>query len=267
MTDAAKAMSAFRRIDEYSSKKTALSSLNPLSHLIVTLGLIVAVLSFGRYEVVMLVPFVIYPFIIPVFGDIPMSLIAKRVLVVLPAVILLGGFNPVFDNTRIFLGGIAISAGWFSFLSLIIKCMLTVSSTLILICVIGIDGVCAALYALKIPVLIIAQLSFTYRYIHVLGEEIVNVLFAYRLRSPMSRGVSVKQFGSMCGSLFLRSAKRAEDVYSAMRCRGFDGHFRFAAKKGLRLIDFLYILLWLSFFILARFFNLPQILGNFLLLQ
>lgn len=264
MTDAAKTMSAIRCIDSYACRKTALSRLNPVSHLTVTLVFVVFVVSVGRYEPAMLAAYAVYPIITPILGDIPFGVILKRVLLALPAVIFLGIFNPILDKNQILLGSIAISAGWISLFSLVVKCILTVSSALILICIIGIDGVCASLRTFKIPDLIVVQLAFTYRYIHVLGEEAVRVLTSYKLRAPMSRGVSPSQFGPLCGGLFLRSAKRAENIYAAMRCRGFNGGFP-SNVKTMTLYDYLYILLWIAFFIFARLVNLPEELGNFLL--
>lgn len=265
MTDAAKAMSAIRRIDEYSCRKTVLSRISPLSHLTVTLGFIIAVLSAGRYEPATLAVFTVYPVIIPILCDIPFGVILKRILIALPVAVLPGVFNPLLDKNRILLGGIAISAGWLSLLCLVLKCALTVSSALILICVVGADGVCVSLQKLKVPNLIVAQLSFTYRYIHVLGGEIVHVLTAYRLRSPASRGISLTQFGSLCGGLFLRSAQHAENIYAAMRCRGFDGTFPASATNRVTVCDCCYMLVWILFFVFARLFNLPEAIGNFLL--
>lgn len=265
MTDAAKAMSEIRRIDGYSCRKTALSRFDSLSHLLVTLGFIISVLSVNRYAPASLAIFAIYPIIIPILCDIPFGVIFKRILIALPVAVLPGVFNPILDKNRILLGSITVSAGWLSLLCLILKCALTVSAALILICISGVDGVCASLRALKVPNLIVAQLSFTYRYIHVLGEEAVHVLTAYKLRSPASRGISITQFGSLCGGIFLRSTQHAEEIYAAMRCRGFDGAFPSLSKSRITAASCCYVFCWFLFFIFAKLFDITEIIGNFLL--
>lgn len=265
MTDAAKTMSEIRRIDGYSYRQTALSRFAPFSHLIVTLGFIISVLSVNRYNPASLAVFAVYPILIPVLCDIPFSVIFKRVLIALPVAVLPGIFNPVLDKNQILLGSITVSAGWLSFFCLVLKCALTVSAALILICIVGIDGVCASLRALKIPNLIVTQLSLTYRYIHVLGEEAVHVLTAYKLRSPTSRGISPAQFGPLCGGLFLRSTQHAEKIYAAMRCRGFNGVFPSSSKRHITVADCGYILFSISFFVSARLFNITEAIGKFLL--
>lgn len=263
--DASKIMDALRRVDEHHIRKTPLSSIDSVSHLIVTLSFIITVLSFQKYELSALVPFIFFPVAMLLFGDIPVGMLLRRVAAVMPAVLLLGAFNPVLDERQAEIFGFVFSMGWVSLLSLTLKCALTVTAALALVCVTGADGICDALRRLHVPKLIVSQFGFTYRYIHTLGGEAVNMLCAYRLRAPKRRFVSLGQFAPMTGSMFLRSLKRAEDIYAAMRCRGFNGVMPVSSNSRLDFKGFCYILLWMVFFIFARIYNLPQILGNIML--
>ena len=48
---------------------------------------------------------------------------------------------------------------------------------------------------------------------------------AYHLRAVKQNGLEMKHLGAFIGQLLLRSIDRAERVYAAMQCRGFDGTF------------------------------------------
>jgi len=218
------------------------------SHFIVTLLYIIFVLSVRKYNIGKLFSFFSYP----VFGiialKIPLNIIYKRVLPVLPVVIIIGAFNPLFDSNRVIIFDTIVSAGWFSFFSIILKCILTVSAGLILVSAVGINGISYALRCFRFPSVITSQLSFTYRYIHLLSEEVTHILTAHKLRAPHKKNVDIKNFGAMCGGLFLRSLKRADDIHSAMLLRGFSGDIPTIRKENFNFNDVIYIFCWLATF-------------------
>lgn len=251
--DAAGKMSALRRVDEQHNRKTALTGLPAISHVAVTLAYIVTVLSCGKYEPATLLPFAVYPIAAIFFGRIPPALIASHTALALPFIMFIGIFNPLLDTRAT---GAFISAGWLSFLCIVFKCVLTVSAVLISVCITGIDGICSALVLIRVPRMVVAQLSFTYRYIHVLGGEVVCLLSAHSLRAPGCRGVSLKQFGSMCGGLFLRSVRQAGSIYNAMRCRGFNGVMPYSGEARPSLTGLIYAVGWCLFFVAARLWYL-----------
>jgi cobalt/nickel transport system permease protein len=51
----------------------------------------------------------------------------------------------------------------------------------------------------------------------------------------------------------------------AMLCRGFDGEIRPMRPLRFRPVDGAFTLAWIGYFILARHFNLPQLLGNLIM--
>ena len=90
-----------------------------------------------------------------------------------------------------------------------------------------------ALRDLRLPRILVAIISFMYRYLGVLADEASRMLRARAARSASTDGrpggglrwrASVT--GAMVGSLFLRSYERSERIYAAMQARGFDGTFR-----------------------------------------
>lgn len=254
-----------RFLDELASKKTLIHDLHPVVKLLVTIVYIVVVLSFGKYEITALIPYVLYLIIIFTLSETPFFQIFKRSLMALPFIIAIGMFNPLFDTkTYVVIFGVDISAGWISFISLIIKYSLTVVASLLLIATTGIEKISSALRILFVPKIFVTQFLLTYRYIFVFLDETAQVIKAYHLRAPLEKGVSFKASGSLLGQILLRTFDRANRVYNAMLLRGFSGEFMFEKDKNISIGDVIYLLSWVIFFITARFFNISELLGNVL---
>jgi len=86
---------------------------------------------------------------------------------------------------------------------------------------------CAA-SKLGVPKLIVQLVLLTYRYVFVLLDELSRLRVALRVRG-FRNATSMHAFrtiGQVTGTLLVRGSDRAERVSHAMRCRGFDGHFR-----------------------------------------
>ena len=119
-------------------------------------------------------------------------------------------------------------AGWVSYVSIMLRFMLTTAAALVLICTTGMNSVCMAIERLGAPDVFATQLLFLYRYIFVLAEEVLTMSRARSLRSFGSRGMGFRVYGQILGQLLLRTYARAQRIYNAMLCRGFDGHVRTA---------------------------------------
>lgn len=94
---------------------------------------------------------------------------------------------------------------------------------------------------LRLPRIMVAIISFMYRYLGVLGDEASRMARARAARSAASDGRSggsivwrARVTGSMVGALFLRSYERSERIYAAMQARGFEGEFRHLHSRALR---------------------------------
>lgn len=255
-----------RFLDESASKKTVIHKINPIAKLLVTITYLIVVLSFERYDIIGLIPYILYPVIIFLLSEVPFFQIFKRLIIVLPFVIGIGIFNPLFDTrTFIVIAGVHISGGCISFLSLIIKCSLTVLSALLLIATTGIEKIASALRRLYVPKIFVTQVLLTYRYISVLLDEAAQVIMAYHLRAPMERTVSFKAYGSLLGQMLLRAFDRANRVYNAMVLRGFNGDYVFGEDNSFSKTSIIYITLWIGFFITAKFLNIPESIGRIIM--
>lgn len=266
MSSISQSVFSLHYLEELSEKKTVIHSLNSGVKLLITLLYLAAMLSIGRYDLSRLLPFVIYPVVVFSLGEIPVGNMLKRLIPVLPFVIAVGIFNPILNRQPgAAVGGITISRGWISFGVILIKCCLAVISVLLLVATTGMDRIAGAMRAAGVPKIMVTQMLLTYRYISVIADEGRNMVRSYNLRSGGSKDIAVIHMGPMLGSLLLRALDRADRVYGAMRLRGFTGDEIYYRKMPMDKASIIYLVIWIMFFAAARVFNLPQLLGNFMM--
>src|SRR4030065_1640779 len=221
-------------LDMLSYKDPFIHRLDPRTKLCATAFFIVMVVSFPKYELSGLLPFMLFPVLLFSIGDIPVKFIMKKVLLVSSFAFFIGIFNPLLDRQPMYIFyGVTLSGGWVSFLSVMLKLFLTITSALLLIATTSFPGICHALRKFGIPDIFISQLLFLYRYIFVLVEEAMKVVRARDMRSFGNRGKGMKAFTGIIGTLFLRTVERAERIYQAMLSRGFSGALHATKPYGL----------------------------------
>lgn len=256
---------SLRHVDELSSQHTFIHQLDPRVKLITTFIFIVTVVSFDKYEITGLFPFVFYPLFVAAGGNLPLKYFLKRLLQLSPFVLFVGIFNPIFDRSVVlWIGEVGITGGWVSFLGILIRYCLTVSALLLLIASTGFNPLCHALERLRIPGVFIIQIMFVYRYIFVLVEESLRMIRAHNLRSFKRRAPAIGIFIPIIGTLLIRTLERAQSIHRGMLSRGFDGKIRLPQRLRFRTVDFVYLISWATVFILLRLFNVSSILGKFI---
>lgn len=249
-------------MDRLSRLDTPLHRLDPRAKLLTTLAFIVTVVSFGRYEISALIPFFVYPVALVAMGNLPAGYLLRKIVIIAPFAVLIGIFNPLMDKEALIaLGPLEISGGWISFLSILIRFVLTVGSALVLVACTGIYGVCLSMERLGAPRVLTAQLLFLYRYLFVLMDEGFRMVRARALRSFGGNGMGVAVYGHMVGHLLLRTLDRAQRIYVAMSCRGFDGHVRRMRPLMMRPIDIMFIVGWSALFVAMRVHNISRLMG------
>ncbi|MFA6609357.1 MAG: cobalt ECF transporter T component CbiQ, partial [Candidatus Omnitrophota bacterium] len=65
--------------------------------------------------------------------------------------------------------------------------------------------------------------------------------------------------------LLLRTLDRAERVYRAMCCRGFDGSIRVIKPLSIDFKDMVFMIIWTAIFISFRLWDVPVKLGELLM--
>ena len=238
--------------------------LDPRAKVICTLLFLITVISFPKYEIGALMPFFLFPILLTTLGDIPIGFLLKKVIIVSPFAIFIGIFNPLLDTRTVaVIAGVPLSAGWLSFLTILIKFVLTISAAFLLIATTSFPGICHALRRLGVPAVFVSQLLFLYRYIFVLTEEAMRLVRARDMRSFGNRGTGMKVVVRLIGALFLRTVERAERIYGAMLARGFNGDIPSLKQYQFRSGDSLYISMTIMVLTLFRFFPVTDMLGRF----
>ncbi|MEZ0537860.1 cobalt ECF transporter T component CbiQ [Caldicellulosiruptoraceae bacterium PP1] len=251
--------------DELSNRNIYINKIHPLVKLFLTLMYISFVMSFDKYSIERLMPFIFYPIYIFAISDIPAKPLIKIILFSSPIILGIGIFNPIFEKTIAFnIFGVPISYGWISFFSLIIKYFLTIIATLLLLSTTSIDKLAYSLKKIRLPDILILQFVMTYRYINLLLDEVARSINAYKLRAANSKGIMYKAWGSFAGGILIRSFDRAQRVYNAMKLKGFNNRFVIGIKEKIDKKDIIYLLSWSIFFVIIRFVNVTLLIGNFI---
>ena len=250
-------------LDMLSYKDTFIHRLDPRTKLGATVLFIITVVSFPKYEVAGLFPFLLFPALLFSLGDIPVKFIMKKVLLVSSFAFFIGIFNPLLDRQAMYsFYGFGISGGWVSFLSIMLKFFLTITSALLLIATTSFPGICHALQKFGIPDIFISQLLFLYRYIFVLVEEAMKVVRARDMRSFGTKGKGVTVFAGITGTLFLRTVERAERIYQAMLSRGFLGRIHTSRQYRFAPADALFLAITVATLYLFREYNVVGTIGR-----
>lgn len=221
-------------LDQYSDRDSFIHRLDPRTKLVTVFLFILAVaLTTPSLWLVYALYFVIIAVLIGV-SRVPVLYILKRSLVILPFVLLVAIFVPFFKGGEpaasfyiwdwqitVTYHGLAVlgnilAKAWLSILSLILLTATTKMTDLL-----------RGLEQLRMPRIMVMILSFMYRYIFVLVDEVMRMKQARDSRNfGGSRWWQIRTIGNMAGTLFIRSYERGERVYAAMLSRGYDGQAR-----------------------------------------
>lgn len=128
---------------------------------------------------------------------------------------------------------VATGPGLIRFLSIVSRGWLSVQMAILLTATTQFPDLMHALRHLRVPPILVAIISFMYRYLFVLADEAMRLLRAREARSARLAGYRsggsipwrARIAGHMAGQLFLRSYERSDRVYNAMLARGYTGHF------------------------------------------
>ena len=194
---------------------------------------------------------------------------ARRAFLAAP--FLLAALPLIFTKSGDPLGSIAIGPltltisgeGLEQFATIALKSWVSVQAALLLAFTTPFHDLVDGLRQLHLPRIMVAIISFMYRYLAVLSEEATRMSRARASRSAQPDGKGggsivwrARVTGSMVGSLFLRSYERSERIYAAMQARGFEGEFRHLHSRALRPVEYawlaLILLLCAAFTVVVR---------------
>lgn len=242
-------------------KSSLISKLDPACVLILTSIYLVFILSIPLTKPDHLIWYAIFPILMAPLTDITYSSVFRKSLFVLPFIILIGIFNPILDKDVVFeIGNFEITAGWITFLSLIVRGLLAMQVLIILIHQAGFIEICNALNRLGMPKVLTIQLLMLYRYLRILMEEAVSIHYSVSSRGYGKKSFPIKFWSRMVGNLLFRTVERARHIHQAMISRGFDGNIPLGKKYKWTMGDTAFLGGWIVVFFLIYFCNFSKFL-------
>ena len=241
MGDLSKAIYNIRKIDELGKEDTIIHKINPMIKIIVTLAYVIKVISIKEFLFADIIVILAYSIFIFIFAKIPVNIILRKLIFVLPVVLGVITINLIIDFSY---KEIIYS------LLLIFKCTFSLIGTLQLLATTTINDLALAMKKLKVPKVLISTLLMIYRYILVLMEEGYRIKSAYQLRTMGKKSMTISDWGIIMGRLLLRTIDRSEQVYSAMIMRGFHGEYYSGEIHKVNSIDLVYCFVIIGIFIL-----------------
>lgn len=232
-------------IDEYSNLNSLIHRLDPRTKLVTSLAFILlVVLTPPSNWRVFAFYFCIIAFLL-VLSKLPPLYVAKRSLVIFPFVLMIAVFIPFFKEGKvagsynIWLWQVSVTYnGLLVLANVVVKGWLCILGLILLSSTTRLADLLKGLKQLGVPQVMVLILSFMYRYIFVLVDEVMRMQQARDSRSfGSSRLYQLKTIGNMVGTLFIRSYERGERIYAAMLSRGFDGQVRTLQKLSFRPAD------------------------------
>ncbi|MBN1366941.1 MAG: cobalt ECF transporter T component CbiQ [Dehalococcoidales bacterium] len=230
-------------LDQYSDRNSFMHRLDPRTKFIVTLVFILAVILTlpAQWEAFILY-FVIISILIGI-SRVPVLYVLKRSLLVLPFVIVIAISLPFFKEDvtsgSYNIGLLRVSvAGLQVFYTILVKAWLSALSLILLTATTKVTELFKGLEQMHFPRVMIMILTFMYRYIFVITDEVMRMKQARDSRNFGGRHWwQIKTIGNMIGTLFIRSYEHGERVYTAMLARGYDGQSRVLNRLNFKAAD------------------------------
>lgn len=231
-------------IDRYSNLGSLIHKLDPRTKLIATIAFILAVVITPITEWPAFIAYSVFVSILILISRLPLQFVLKRVLLIVPFVLMIGVFNifrtgEPMATFHIWHWQISITHEGLRILQNVSTKAIICSLALILLSsTTSFTNLLRGLQTLKMPKVLVMTLSFAYRYMFVLIDEAMRMWRARESRNFGGRWIwQVKTIGNMIGTLFIRSYERGERVYAAMVSRGYEGQVKGIDSLTFTLVD------------------------------
>lgn len=217
-------------LDEYSNLRSPLHALDPRAKLLGFTALIVICVTTPPNLYAAFAVYLALEMALLWLSRLPLRHVARRMLVVLPFILVVAAFLPFFSRGggSYNLGPVRVSGhGLMVLWNVAVKSTVSVLAVILLSSTTPFADLLRGMERLHVPRLLVALLSFTYRYIFVLVDEMQRMRRARDSRAWRGKWLwQSRTIGHMIAALFLRSYERGERVYAAMLARGYDGGLR-----------------------------------------
>lgn len=158
-------------------------------------------------------------------AHIPWRTLASRLTVVVPFLTVAAFLPFISEGDRIDFLGLSVSAdGLWAAWNTAIKALLGATAGVILVATTPIPFILTGLSRLRIPALFVSIISFMFRYLDLVMDELTRMRRAMVARGHDPRWLwQARPIAASAGALFVRTFERGERVHDAMLARGFDG--------------------------------------------
>lgn len=257
------AIQTIHRLDMKNKNNTFLNNIYPIFKVFITVLYIVLLTSINKYDLLTTLSMSIYLIVIGMIYNITVKEIWQRFKIVLALLVIIGISNPILDRHIIYyIGNLPITTGLISMITLILKGFFSIISSYFLILSTNIEEICSGLKKIHLPDILIITIMLIYRYIILFLKEVQRIWTAYSLRAPKQKGINYKVWGSMIGSLMIRSIDRANIVYQSMELRGFNTENYFNDEYKIDKKSVLYLILSFIIILIIRYIPIFELIGN-----
>ncbi len=239
-------------IDKYSDINSCIHTLDPRLKILITVIFILSIIFTKPTSFLSFALYALFIFILILLSKIPIGFVFRQSLVIIPFVLMVAVFIPFFKSGQVAgaysFGTLRLTItyeGLMIFWNVLIKAYLSVLYMIVLGTSTKFSNLLKAFESLKCPKLIIMIISFMYRYIYVLIDELMRMKRAKdsRLGRAAKKLYNLRVLANMIGVLFIRAYERGERVYLAMCSRGFNGEIKTLRDFRLKKTDFCFLLI------------------------
>ncbi|MBS4013527.1 MAG: cobalt ECF transporter T component CbiQ [Bacteroidetes bacterium] len=214
-------------IDKYSDINSPIHRFDPRLKFIFVILCVAIIVSQPRGQ---LLPYAFYGMMvisIMLLSRIPITFMLRRMLFVLPFILMASLFYPIsiyiYDSASF--PSIQNEAFSVAF-SIFFKGSLSVILLILLISTEKFHNIISGMRMLKMPKIIGVISALMYRYIFIFSDEAMKTSMARNSRTPGRLKVNkIKVYGNQMAMIFIRSWDRSQNIYNAMVSRGFNGEF------------------------------------------
>jgi len=159
---------------------------------------------------------------------------AKDIIKVLKVTAIMGVFSFIILLPAAFWGNS------YSILMITAKVVATITAVNILSHTTRWNALTSALKGFFVPDIFILVLDITIKYIVMLGDFALSMMYALKLRSVGRNDRKYNSLSGVAGTMFIKSKEMEEDMFDAMTCRGYTGEYRKESKFKFTIIDLPY---------------------------
>jgi cobalt/nickel transport system permease protein len=247
-------------LDRYSDLKSPLHSVCPTAKVVVFFALIAFCLSARATAYVSFAGYFAFLLVCLAVSRVPPIHVLRRSLVIVPFMAMAAVSIPfmgrgVHAQGR---GPAGVHPGIIVFQGVVIKSYISIFSLVILSSVTRFPHLLGGLRKIGMPRVFLSTMSFTYRYLFLLVEEMERMKRARDARCYGGKWLwQTKVVGRMIGTFFVRSYERAERVYQAMASRGFEGRVAYEQVQPMQAKDYAFLAGALALFLYLRLASVP----------